>query len=153
MSLNIELLEKSFQLVAPKGEVLVTRFYERLFQKYPAVRPLFQHADMTKQKKKLLGSLVLVIQNLRKPEALRLALMEMGRRHVEYGVQPEHYPAVAENLLAVLAEFAGTAWTPPVKQAWKEALGTINTIMLEGAKQHATSSGNSRQTGNKQIHQ
>jgi methyl-accepting chemotaxis protein len=30
MGLNVELLESSFKLVAPKGDALVTRFYERL---------------------------------------------------------------------------------------------------------------------------
>lgn len=41
MGLNIELLESSFNLVAPKGEALVNRFYERLFKKYPSVKPMF----------------------------------------------------------------------------------------------------------------
>jgi len=72
------MLVKSFQRVAPKGDALVNRFYERLFNKYPAVQPLFQRVEMKQQKKKLLGSLVLVIQNLRKPETLKWALMEMG---------------------------------------------------------------------------
>ena len=140
MTLNVELLEQSFQLVAPQGDALVARFYERLFQKYPDVRPLFQHVKMKQQKKKLLGSITLIIQNLRKPELLQHALMEMGGRHVGYGVQPGHYAAVKENLLAVLAEFAGEAWTPQVNQAWSEALSLVNTIMLEGAKQASTSS-------------
>lgn len=70
MALNVELLESSFQLVAPKGEELVSRFYERLFKKYPAVKPLFKKTSIKEQKKKLLASLVLVIQNIRRPEKL-----------------------------------------------------------------------------------
>ncbi|HMU31790.1 MAG: hypothetical protein K1X60_16005 [Nitrospira sp.] len=134
MALQVELLESSFKLVAPKGEELVTRFYERLFKKYPAVKPLFKHTTIKEQKKKLLASLVLVIQNLRRPEKLTPVLQDMGARHVGYGAKPAHYDAVGENLLAVLGEVAGPAWTPQVKQAWTEAYGAIKTIMLAGAE-------------------
>ncbi|MDO9117634.1 MAG: methyl-accepting chemotaxis protein [Nitrospira sp.] len=139
MSLNVDVLESSFKLVAPQGEKLVTRFYERLFQKYPAVKPLFKQSSMKAQKKKLLASLVLVIQNLRHPDKLTKALQDLGARHVTYGAEPTHYDAVGENLLAVLQEFAGPAWTPGVKQAWIDAYGAIKTIMLAGAQRaHST---------------
>jgi len=134
MGLNIELLESSFKLVAPQGDALVTRFYERLFEKYPVVKPLFKNAPISEQKKKLLASLVLVIQNLRHPEKLTPVLQDMGARHVGYGAKPAYYDAVGENLLAVLGEFAGEAWTPEVSQAWTDAYAAIKTIMLEGAK-------------------
>ena len=132
MGLNVELLEQSFKLVAPKADALVSRFYERLFQKYPAVKPLFKNASMADQKKKLLASLVLVIQNLRRPDKLTEALQTLGARHVDYGALPAHYDAVGENLLAVLAEFAGPAWTSEVKQAWTEAFGAIKTKGFRG---------------------
>ncbi len=134
MGLNVELLESSFKLVAPQGDALVTRFYERLFERYPAVKPLFKNASIKEQKKKLLASLVLVIQNLRHPEKLTPVLQDMGARHVGYGAKPAHYDAVGENLLAVLGEFAGSAWTPQVKQAWTDAYTAIKTIMLAGAE-------------------
>ncbi|MBA5875029.1 MAG: PAS domain S-box protein [Nitrospira sp. CR1.2] len=134
MGLNVELLESSFKLVAPQGDALVTRFYERLFEKYPVVKPLFKNASISEQKKKLLASLVLVIQNLRHPEKLTSVLQDMGARHVAYGAKPAYYDAVGENLLAVLGEFAGEAWTPEVSQAWTDAYAAIKTIMLEGAK-------------------
>ncbi len=134
MGLNVELLESSFKLVAPQGDALVTRFYERLFKKYPSVKPLFKKTSIKEQKKKLLASLVLVIQNLRRPDKLTPVLQDMGARHVGYGAQAAHYDAVGENLLAVLGEFAGSAWTPQVKQAWTDAYTAIKTIMLTGAE-------------------
>ncbi len=135
MGLNVELLEKSFNLVAPKGDELVERFYDRLFSKYPAVKPLFENTKMADQKKKLLAALVLVVQNLRHPDTLQKALKELGGRHVGYGAQPAHYEAVGENMLAVLVEFAGPAWTDQVKQAWTDALQAISSLMLEGARE------------------
>lgn len=138
MGLNVEVLERSFELLKPQAETLVSRFYERLFEKYPAVKPMFARTTLPEQKKKLLASLVLVIQNLRRPETLGPVLKQMGARHVGYGTQPAHYGAVAETLLGVMAEMAGTAWTAEVKQAWTDALNTIAHIMLEGARDAAT---------------
>ncbi len=150
MGLNVELLESSFKLVAPKGEALVTRFYERLFKKYPAVKPLFKKTSIKEQKKKLLASLVLVIQNLRHPDKLTPVLQDMGARHVGYGAKPAHYDAVGENLLAVLGEVAESAWTPQVKQAWTEAYGAIKTIMLTGAERAQSTQGDKTMSKAKQ---
>ena len=59
MSLEVELLEESFEKVKPKKDEFVTSFYENLFTDYPAAKPLFGGTDMAAQKMKLLGSLVL----------------------------------------------------------------------------------------------
>ncbi len=128
---RIELIESSFQALAPQGEVIVARFYERLFERHPEVRPLFEGTDMRAQQRKLLAALRLVVESLRRPEELARVLRELGRRHQGYGVRPEHYPLVAETLLEVLAEFAGPAWTEPVADAWRAALERIAETMIE----------------------
>ncbi len=142
MALNVKLLEASFKLVAPQGDALVARFYERLFQKYPQVKPLFKGVPIKKQQKKLLASLVLVVENLRRPAQLTKVLHAMGARHVGYGAEAGHYDAVNENMLAVLSEFAGKAWTSQIEKAWSDALETIKNLMVGGAspKKKATTS-------------
>ena len=133
MGLKVDLLEESFQLVASKSDELVRRFYERLFQKYPEVKPLFKSINMQQQKKKLLASILIVMENLRKPDQLNTALEEMGARHKAYGAKPAHYAAVGENFLAVLGEMIGSAWTTDVRHAWVGAFDVIKKVMLEGA--------------------
>jgi nitric oxide dioxygenase len=132
MTLQIELLESSFQAIAPRGEAFVSAFYERLFTRYPQTRAFFSSTDMKEQRKKLLGALALVIQNLRKPEVLTSALKGLGQRHVNYGVRPEHYPIVGAILLETFADLLGERWTPAYHDAWAEAYETICAIMLEG---------------------
>ena len=112
MALQIELLETSFQKITPRGEAFVTAFYERLFMNYPQTRAFFASTNMKEQRKKLLGALALVIQNLRKPEVLTSALKGLGQRHVAYGVRPEHYPIVGTILLETFADVLGDDWTP-----------------------------------------
>ena len=133
MTLQIELLETSFQAIAPCGEAFVTAFYERLFTHFPQTRSFFASTDMKEQRKQLLGALALVIQNLRKPEVLTSALHGLGQRHVAYGVLPEHYPIVGAVLLETFADLLGERWTPAYHDAWAQAYEAVSAIMLEGA--------------------
>jgi len=132
--LDVDLLEQTFAALAPQGEALVQRFYAELFERYPDVKPMFDNTTVAEQEKKLLAALQLVVNSLRKPEVLANALTQLGAKHHEYGAKPEHYTAVAETLLDVMAEFAGELWTNDVHTAWSKALNTVATIML-AAKQ------------------
>lgn len=133
MSLNVELLEKSFQRVKPRATEFAASFYENLFADYPQAKPLFAHTDMTEQRKHLIKALVLVVENLRKPDVLSEALKQMGARHVNYGTLPQHYPMVVETSLKTFESYLGADWTPEVKQAWTDAYAAIVNMMLEGA--------------------
>lgn len=132
-SLNISLLEKTFSALAPKGDHIVQRFYEELFNRYPDVKPMFANVPLEDQQRKLLSALKLVINNLRNPEALEGALADLGKRHKGYGAEAAHYAAVIETLLDVLREAAGSQWTPEVHQAWNDALQIVSTKMQNSA--------------------
>ena len=138
MTLQIELLETSFQAITPCGDAFVTAFYERLFTRFPQMRAFFASIDMFEQRKKLLGALTLVIQNLKKPEVLTSTLKELGKQHVTYGIRPEHYPLIRAVLLETFADFLGENWTPAHHNAWMQAYDTFSTIMLEGANVSVT---------------
>ncbi|AFY39170.1 globin [[Leptolyngbya] sp. PCC 7376] len=131
--LQVELLESSFEQVKPKANEFASSFYENLFTDYPAAKPLFENTDVKEQSKKLLASLVFVVENLKNPEALTDALKGLGARHVKYGALPEHYPLVGNTLLKTFEQFLGDAWTEPVKGAWVNAYGVITEVMLDGA--------------------
>lgn len=135
MSLDIDTLETSFDLIAPRGDELVDIFYARLFEAAPAVRPLFAHTDLRKQKSMLLATLVLLRKSLRDLDAIEPKLRQLGARHVAYGAVPEHYPVVSEVMLASMAEVAGAAWTPEVAACWAGALELVAGAMLAGARE------------------
>ena len=132
--LAVGLLEQSFEQVKPQAEAFVNSFYDNLFTDYPAAKPLFEHTNMAKQKQMLLGALVMVVENLRKPEVLSESLKGLGARHVKYGALPEHYPLVGNSLLKTFEQYLDTNWTQQVKQAWVDAYGAITALMLEGAE-------------------
>ena len=136
MSLNLEALETSFDLVAPRGDELMDEFYSRLFTAAPAVRPLFPR-DMRRQKTMLLGALVLLRKSLRDLDAITPKLRELGARHVAYGAQPEHYPVVGSALISSMAVIAGDAWTSEYEVAWAEAFEIVAATMIDGAESAA----------------
>ena len=134
MSLQVELLEKSFKGIQPYADNFMNSFAENLFAAYPQVKPLFENTNIPIQKKKFLGFLVLVVNNLRQPDVLDKVLRGLGARNVKYGVLPEHYPLLGSSLLATFEEYLGDSWTPEIRQAWVDAYGAISQIMLDGAE-------------------
>ena len=134
MSLDLQALETSFDLVAPRGDELMDEFYARLFAAAPGVRPLFPD-DMQRQKTMLLGALVLLRKSLRNLDAIVPKLRELGARHVAYGARPEHYPVVGAVLIASMAAVAGDEWKPEHEAAWGAAFEIVAATMVEGAAQ------------------
>ena len=135
MSLDLDALETSFDLVAPRGDELMDIFYARLFATAPAVQPLFSATDLPRQKAMLLGALVLLRKSLRDLDAIVPKLRELGARHVAYGARPEHYPVVGNVLIGAMAHVAGPGWEPRFAKAWTEAFGVVAGAMLEGARE------------------
>jgi hemoglobin-like flavoprotein len=132
--MDLDALETSFDLVAPRGDELMETFYAKLFATAPAVRPLFAGTNMQRQKQMLLAALVLLRKSLRNLDAIVPKLRELGARHVHYGAEPAHYPVVGAVLIASMAEVAGDAWRPEYEAAWASAYGVVASAMLEGAE-------------------
>ncbi len=133
MSLNVQILEQSFNQIKPRASEFATSFYDNFFQLYPEVKPLFSQTDMKTQEKKLLNSLVLVVENLRNPAALESVLNALGARHISYGAIPKYYESVGEALLMTFEQYLVENWTPEVKKAWLDAFTAISALMLKGA--------------------
>ena len=133
MSLNVALLETSFEKIKPRGAEFSESFYQNLFESAPEAKPLFANTDLKEQQKKLLASLVLVVENLRNGDVLSSTLKGLGARHVQYGALPAHYPIVGGALLQTFEQYLGEDWTPEVKQSWVDAYGAVTELMLEGA--------------------
>ena len=131
--MNLDALETSFDLVAPRGDELVDVFYARLFATAPAVEPLFAGTDMQRQKAMLLSALVLLRKSLRNLDAIVPTLHGLGARHAAYGAQASHYPVVGAVLIASMAEVAGLDWRPEYEDAWAEAYSVVAGAMLDGA--------------------
>ena len=129
---QIKLVQDSFAKVAPISEQAAVIFYDRLFEVAPGVRAMFPN-DMTEQRKKLMGTLAVVVNGLSNLEAVLPAASALAKRHVSYGAKPEHYPVVGGALLWTLEKGLGDAWTPDLAAAWTAAYGTLSGYMISEA--------------------
>ena len=131
---ELQLVEQSFESIKLQEELFATKFYDNLFVANPSLQPLFKDTDVTEQGKVLHKTLILIIENLRKPDVLDDSLKGLGARHVKYGVLPEHYPIVGNALLKTFAQVLEDQYTPQIHQAWINSYGDIVELMLEGAE-------------------
>ena len=129
---QVKLVQESFSKVVPISEAAAAIFYDRLFEVAPSVKAMFP-ADMTEQRKKLMGMLAAVVGGLGKLESILPAASALAKRHVGYGAKPEHYPLVGEALLWTLARALGPHWTTEVASAWTAAYTTLSDVMIEAA--------------------
>src|SRR5258708_3934179 len=124
-----ELVQTSFEKVAPIAVAAAEIFYNRLFETDPKLKPLFK-GDMTEQGRKLMTMLGYVITNLHRIEELVPAIKDLARRHVGYGVTPKDYDTVGSALIWTLEKGLGDDFTPQTRAAWLGCYGALTGIML-----------------------
>jgi NAD(P)H-flavin reductase/hemoglobin-like flavoprotein len=126
------MIEDTFRIVSRAGDKAVAYFYGRLFAENPQLRVMFP-AAMDYQRDRLFGALTRIVHSLGTPEDLEPFVCQLGQDHRKYGVQPEHYPAVGQALLATLRKFAGDAWTEIAELAWTDAYQRAAGLMMAAA--------------------
>lgn len=132
MSLDIDMIQDSFEKVKPIAVKVVNHFYNILFSENPESKKLFKSVDMRKQEKALIKSLVFIVENLRMPDNLLPYLKKMGARHMRYGVKEVHYDWVGQALIETFAHFFGGSWTPELEKNWILAYEFLVEKILDG---------------------
>jgi nitric oxide dioxygenase len=129
---QVELIQGSFAKVAPISEQAAALFYGRLFEIAPEARPLFR-GDMDEQGRKLMATLAVVVNGLSNLDAVLPAASALAKRHVAYGVTPDHYAPVGEALIWTLERGLGAGWTQELAAAWAAAYATLSQFMIAQA--------------------
>jgi hemoglobin-like flavoprotein len=129
---QVKAIQASFDLVAPISEQAAALFYGRLFEIAPAVKPLFR-GNVAEQGRKLMATLGVVVNGLSDLESILPAASALAKRHVAYGVKPEHYEPVGAALLWTLERGLGERWTPQLAAAWRTAYGVLSQFMIDEA--------------------
>jgi nitric oxide dioxygenase len=126
---QVKSIQGSFAKVAPISEQAAALFYGRLFEIAPEVKPLFE-GDMKEQGRKLMATLAVVVNGLSNLDAVLPAASALAKRHVAYGVTPDHYAPVGQALLWTLERGIGAGWTPELAAAWGAAYTTLAQFMI-----------------------
>jgi nitric oxide dioxygenase len=124
------LVRQSFESLEEYSDTVVRLFYGRLFEIAPQVRGLF-HIDLREQSRKLQDMLATIVNALDRFDELQPVLVELGRRHVGYGVLPEHYNALRLALLWALGHALNSEFDSDTKAAWDQLLRSVASTMLQ----------------------
>jgi hemoglobin-like flavoprotein len=132
---TIELVQESFEKVKPIAGDAAVLFYQKLFELDPALKKLFpsDQAAMEAQRGKLMTMLGSAVAGLTNLEMLVPILQDLGKRHVQYNVEPAHYTTVGAALLDTLSAGLGEDFTPEVKAAWTQVYQTMSDVMIQAS--------------------
>lgn len=126
-------IQSSFGQLAPHAEQVASRFYSRLFETAPEVRPLFK-GNIAEQGQKLMATLGVIVTGLNDLQTLLPVAADLAKRHVGYGVEPNHYAKVGAALIDTLERELGSAlFTSDVRDAWASAYHTLAQAMIAAA--------------------
>jgi hemoglobin-like flavoprotein len=129
---QIALVQNSFAVVAPIADDAAALFYRRLFEIDPTLKVMFK-GDMADQRRKLMQMLSAAVKGLNRIDRLIPVVEDLGRRHVNYGVEEHHYDTVGNALLWTLEKGLGAAFTPDVREAWATVYGLLASTMARAA--------------------
>lgn len=128
---QINLVQTTFVLVQAEADLFVTQLYAHLFRLDPCLCYWFPR-QMAAHYEKFWAVLVEIVAGLSRPHALiQQTLKPLGRRHANYGIQPNHYHTFSQALRHALADILGDAFTGEVEAAWMEAYYLVAGIMKE----------------------
>jgi len=131
---QIDLVKITWAKVIPVSDLAAKMFYERLFDQYPELQPMFDGVDLPEQRNKLIKAINMVVMSLERVETLVPMIRELGQRHLTYGVEDHHHSQVGEALLWTLEAGLKDAWTEEVSVAWTNAYTLLAGVMIEGAR-------------------
>jgi hemoglobin-like flavoprotein len=76
---------------------------------------------------------VVALVKLGQTHKLAETLVDLGKRHHQFGVRAIHYPIVGKALIHTLKTALGEEYTSQVHQGWTQVYAVIFTGMQEGA--------------------
>ena len=129
---KIHLIRASFALVVPASQTVGLIFYRNLFSLDPTLKALFPE-DLSQQSAKLMQMLEAVVNSLDKLDDLVPVVQQLAKRHVKYGVTPQHYQTVGAALLNTFVEGLGDDLSAEAFIAWKELYLLLSQTMIAAA--------------------
>lgn len=75
----------------------------------------------------------LIIARLEQLDELKGEIVQLAKRHVNYGVENEHYNMVGKSLLWTLQKFLAKELTDEMKNAWINCYAILSGTMITAA--------------------
>lgn len=129
---QIETIQDSFEAIARQSREASRLFYDELFTLAPSLQHLFSD-DLAEQKKKFIQMLSTIVNSLHQVTRMSEHIADLGRRHMAYDVEDEHYAMVGQAFLAMLNRLLGPDLTPEIREAWAAAFDMLARVMQDAS--------------------
>jgi len=117
--------------LAPKMGQLTDLFFDYLFAIDPETKAIFLEDAVARRTKFV--AMFSTFTTLKHFETIRPALIELGKRHLAYGVKDHYYGHGKKAILLALA--AEGSLSAERESAWRQMLDQTISAMLEGARE------------------
>lgn len=128
---QIKLVETGFRSITGRGERFISRFYENFLAASPKAEKLFAQTEWPNQSRKMLLTIMMVVDNLRDAAHVKKMLHEANLVHQKFSLQAEDFDVLTDAMIRTLREFLTDDWSKEAEDAWRAAFAKINAIMLE----------------------
>lgn len=126
---QLALVKATAPAVQENSLTITTRFYQRLFENHPETKVFF--ADTSPgQARRLANALVAYTENIDDLSPITPVVQHIATKHVEAGVEPEHYTVVGEELLGAVVDVLGEL-PADVLDAWAAAYSALANIFID----------------------
>lgn len=132
-----EMLRESWECALANGGDVALHMYGEIPQLSPEIQDLFKRTNLEEQRELFMGTLQFIVMNYERRALLERMLREMGRRHVRYGVRPEHYGIFGECFLRALKNACGEHWNFETELLWRTVYEDVADVMAQGASEAA----------------
>ena len=129
---QIALVQQGFDRASRLGAHVAATFYAELFAIDPTLRAMFK-GDMIIQGEKLMKTLRTLVEGLANPEAILPVIRHLAVKHLDYGVEAQHYATVGTALMRTLRHELAAEFTPEAREAWTAAYQYLADAMIAAA--------------------
>ncbi len=127
---QIRLVQFSFEKLTENIDQSAALFYDHLFHLDPSLKAMFK-GDMRQQGRKLMQTLLVAVNGLDDFSMVSSSIRELGKRHVNYGVQANHYDLVGVALLKMVEQGMGNEHTSEISGAWTQLYDDLKRIAVQ----------------------
>jgi hemoglobin-like flavoprotein len=115
----------------------------KLFELEPATKKIFGFSKdtvLTAQELEKTGAIIHAVRMIHMIDAalsmlgtdlelLNEIMLDLGKRHMGYGVSADHFPAMGNALVFAMSKVLGSTWNQMTENAWLEAYGEFSSDM------------------------
>ena len=145
---HIDIIKATAPLVGQHAREITDHFYPLMFQRYPAVKEIFNQSHQQKgsQPQALANALVAYATHIDQLGELSDAVKLIVHKHCSLNVLPEHYPIVGECLIESVGAVLGEAVTAEIAAAWQAAYQQLADLLIN-AEENLYQSNSERRGG------